>query len=259
MGEDECAVLLMFAYLLVYHGSRDRRPGECAYQLARLAADRLPECALASAAALELHPLPLHEQIAEFADRAVAAGCDRVRILPLFLLAGVHACEDIPEEVATATKRCRIPLDMLSYLGSHKDMAALLAEKMAASPQVEAWVLVSHGSRRHRSNEAIAQLSQQVGDRVDRPVVAAFWSGDGDLETRIGEWVDRGHQQIGILPYFLFSGGITEAIAESVRSLGTAFPQVQLTLAEPLGVDEGLVHLVVDFAGDSILDWGFKG
>lgn len=236
----------MFACLLVYHGSRDRRPGAAVRQLARRVAAQLPECSMVGTAALELHPLPLHQQIAEFGDRAADSGCDRLKILPLFLLPGVHAIEDIPAQVAIAQKHCNIPVELLSYLGSHPDLVVFLGEKMSLYSQVRAWILLSHGSRRPGSNEAIVQLVQGVEAYVDRPVVAAFWFTDGDLEAKVGEWVDGGQDCIGILPYFLFAGGITDAIAEWVCTLRLQLPSVQLTLVEPLGVDDGLVQLVVD-------------
>jgi sirohydrochlorin ferrochelatase len=58
--------------------------------------------------------------------------------------------------------------------------------------------------------------------------------------------VATGHKQIGILPYFLFPGGITDAIAQRVDSLQTEFPKVRLSMGEPIGVSSKLANLIVD-------------
>ncbi|HEY9872546.1 MAG TPA: CbiX/SirB N-terminal domain-containing protein, partial [Candidatus Obscuribacterales bacterium] len=119
------------AYLLVSHGSRDPRPQVAVEQLAELLKVRLEGVSgvltppkprylamsllvetpnsvihkpLVGTATLELAPLPLHEQIRQFADRAKSFGCKHLVVLPLFLLPGVHVMEDIPAEVALAQK-----------------------------------------------------------------------------------------------------------------------------------------------------------
>jgi sirohydrochlorin cobaltochelatase len=57
---------------------------------------------LVGTACLEVGAVPLHQQIVAFSRRARAAGAQRVRLVPLFLLAGVHVMEDIPAEVEQA-------------------------------------------------------------------------------------------------------------------------------------------------------------
>jgi len=56
----------------------------------------------------------------------------------------------------------------------------------------------------------------------------------------------QGYREIAILPYFLFSGGITDAIAQAVEALKLQFPGVSLYLAEPLGVSGELADLIGD-------------
>ena len=68
----------------------------------------------------------------------------------------------------------------------------------------------------------------------------------GMLNSTVAELVQIGHRRIGVLPYFLFAGGITDAIAELVMRLSWQFPDVKLTLAEPLGANPTLASLVLD-------------
>src|SRR5512146_3174245 len=105
------------AYLLVAHGSRDPRPqialealGQRVQKALTQATPTLvavpssmaaqPNAHLVQTACLELQPQPLHQQIQEFAEQAIAAHIPTLEIMPLFLLPGVHVMDDIPGEVA---------------------------------------------------------------------------------------------------------------------------------------------------------------
>lgn len=258
------------AFLLVSHGSRDPRPELAMQQLVRYIAqmrsqpqlaavhpynDVFPQQPLVDQAALELNPLPLHQQIIEFGDRAIAYGCDRVQIVPLFLLAGTHVIVDIPEQVAIAqqTLKNKLALDLQPHLGTHPGLVPLLRTALATtdmtakredasrpSADVDAWILLSHGSRRAKAKETVQAIAAQLG------IVDAYWAIPPSLESRVKTLVDAGYQQIGILPYFLFAGGITDAIAQAVAQLQTQFPRINLHLAEPIGASPKLADLICD-------------
>lgn len=263
------------AYLLVSHGSRDPRPQVAMAHLAglvsqpkarveatgwvqtlgdnrrntlnhrsqssansRLAAPPVSE-PLVGTACLELSPKPLHEQIKEFGG-SVASGCKCIQVVPLFLLPGVHVMEDIPAEVAIAQEALsqELKIDLRPYLGTHPGLSRLLATQVAAT--TDAWILLAHGSRRAGSKEPVEAMARQVG------AVSAYWAVPPSLESRVKELVDAGHRQIGIIPYFLFAGGITDAIAQSVEQLKVQFPDALLELAEPLGASAELADLIWD-------------
>jgi sirohydrochlorin cobaltochelatase len=230
------------AYLLVSHGSRDPRPEVAMHQLARLVAEKLhiPE-KLVGIGYLELAPEPLHEQIKHFAQTAIAFGCHRLKIVPLFLLPGVHVMTDIPGEVAQAkqTLSQNILIELQPYLGIHPGLQTFL-QKQIATIKAEAWILLSHGSRRPGSQQPVETMAANIG------AVAAYWSVAPSLESRVKELIAADYREIAILPYFLFSGGITDAIAQAVNELKLQFPGVSLYLAAPLGVSGELADLIGD-------------
>ena len=249
------------AYLLVSHGSRDPRPQAAMEQLSSLlilALQRVRQTVVAGkterslaletqlpitvgTAYLELNPMPLHEQIIEFADRAIIQGYKRIEIVPLFLLAGVHVKEDIPAEVAIAQKTLgqAIKLDIRPYLGTHPGLIRLLANKQA-NTKADGWIMLAHGSRRAGAKEPVQAIAQQLG------ALFAYWAFAPGLESQVQKLVHAGCQEIGIIPYFLFAGGITDAIAQKVDQLQEKFPSVRLHLAQPLGVSQELVDLILD-------------
>lgn len=241
------------AYLLVSHGSRDPRPEVAMQQLARLVCDKLPKNYnalnsehLVGIAALEMSPQPLHEQIQQFAksafgNRKPSQNQNRLKIVPLFLLPGVHVMTDIPAEVALAQQAIDedIMIELQPYLGSHPNLEKLLVEQITTI-KAEAWIFLAHGSRRPGSKETVEAMAASLS------AVAAYWATPPSLESRVTELVTAGYKEIAILPYFLFAGGITDAIAASIEELKLQFPAVNFQLAQPLGASAELAELIWD-------------
>jgi len=197
---------------------------------------------------LECFPLTLHEQVVQFIQQSQAifrfSGKVLLLIIPVFLLAGVHVTEDIPTEVAIAQQILGTvaELRVTAHLGSQAGLRRIMNEQMSSLP-METWVLLAHGSRRPGINEAIAELAGDLG------AVAAFWSIPTSLETQIQALATLGLRRIGIFPYFLFSGGITDAIAQTVTQLAEQFPHLSLTLTQPFDFAlPQLADLLMDLA-----------
>ncbi|XHL99189.1 MAG: sirohydrochlorin chelatase [Microcoleus anatoxicus] len=248
-------------YLLVSHGSRDPRPQVALENLAQLLSQKLPMFSNSGAsgvpavgtATLELGA-PLHEQICLFAEHTLSLGLTEVQILPIFLLPGVHVAEDIPAqvEIARQTLSSKLKIELQPHLGTQEagltklvktqmqEMAFLPNSREAKLSRRESpkWILLSHGSRRPGGNSTVEEIASKVGG------VTAYWSVKPSLEERIDSLVRDGQQQIGIVPYFLFNGGITDAIAQKVEQLKQQFPTAELHLANPLGVSVELADLV---------------
>ncbi len=209
---------------------------------------------LVGVACLELGEQPLHQQIGQFGDRVVrlrrqgvlTLASNDLQVVPLFLLPGVHVMEDIPAEVQQAQQLLGSDLNIqtCAYLGSHPQLVQLLAAQMTAV-QMDAWVLLAHGSRRLAAHNPVEAIAEQLN------AVPAYWSVPPDLKSQVMDLVQSGCEQIGILPYFLFAGGLTEAIATQVAELQQKFPHVNFYLADPVGPSAALANLVLDLALNS--------
>ncbi len=227
------------AYLLVSHGSRDPRPQIAVRQLA----EQLRTClsAVIGTAQLELADAPLHVQISDFASQCAGSGIEKVVILPLFLIPGVHVMDDIPVEVTLANACGQIQSIVAPFLGSHLDFVNLFA--WHGSGSTDRAIILAHGSRRSGGNQIVEDLAAKWN------VQAAYWSVTPSLTDRVTELVATGASKIEILPYFLFAGGITDAIASAVAQLRSQFPQVELTLGEPIGNSPELVTAICNLLG----------
>jgi sirohydrochlorin cobaltochelatase len=193
-------------------------------------------------ACLELSPLSLSEQIYNFALRLRATGIEELKLLHMFLMPGVHVLEDIPKEVEAARELLKgddLKLTLCPHLGSHQKITDVLASRLASVP-AEASLLVAHGSRKPKGNQAIRRLAQHLGTQV------AYWATPPDIETQVIELMQQGCQKLTILPYFLFAGGITDAIIHRTEELAERFPQVNFRLLPTLGATDEVADLAVE-------------
>jgi sirohydrochlorin cobaltochelatase len=201
---------------------------------------------LVATAQLELADKPLHVQIEDFVSKCDRIGIERVVILPLFLIPGVHVMEDIPAEVAIARDRAKllhsqVTLRVASFLGSDREFANLFAQHRSCLPSQS--IILAHGSWRSGGNTIVEKLASNLD------LKAAYWSVAPSLTDRVAELIAAGATEIGILPYFLFAGGITDAIAHSIDCLRQQHPQVKLKLGQPIGNSPELVTTIGTILG----------
>ena len=193
-------------------------------------------------ACLELAPMPLSEQIYEFGTRVAAAGVKVLKLMPVFLMAGVHVKEDIPEEIEAAKALLSgvdLQLTLCPHLGSHEKMGDMLAGRLAAVPN-EGALLVAHGSRRPRGNKMVKGLADQLD------ITVAYWAIPPDIETQVIDLMQQGVQRLTILPYFLFPGGITDAITHRTEELAERFPKVNFRMLPTLGATDEIADLAIE-------------
>ncbi|BAZ88498.1 sirohydrochlorin chelatase [Dolichospermum compactum] len=231
------------AYLLVSHGSRDPRPDMAMQQLAGMLREILPPGEnFVEVATLEANIQPLHLQIQDFAHRVQAFGCKRVQIIPLFLLPGFHVMTDIPAEITLAEQVINkgMIIELRPYIGSYPGLEKFFA-KMMMTVKADVAIILAHGSRRADSHTSVESIAASVG------AVTAYWSVPPSLKVRVQELIAAGYGRIAIFPYFLFTGGITDAIAQAVETLKLQFPSVSFQLAQPLGTSREFADLIENF------------
>lgn len=192
-------------------------------------------------ATLELAPRPLHEQILNFVVDLQARGYDRLQVVPVFLLAGTHVSEDIPQQVLLAQQLLSgdFELVLCPYLGSHPHWQTWLQSQIQTLP-MDRWILFSHGSRRASAQEPLQQLAQALA------VDLAFWSISPSLVEQVETLIELGNTRIGILPYILFPGGILDALQITSQQILHQFPHLSLTVLPALDASPELASLIVD-------------
>ena len=206
----------------------------------RLPQDRF----IVGAAVLEFGFLPLHKQICEFGRRLSSAGIDRLHLIPLFLLRGKHVMQDIPTEVEQARKQLSgtIELELGEHIGGSQSMLNLIANRFLNSP-TSGRLLIAHGSRRARGNRVVDNLAKSLGTSV------AYWTNESEIENQTIQLMQQGCSTLTIFPYFLFAGGITDAVAHLTEELAERFPRTNFRLLPPLGATCDVANLVINTLG----------
>ena len=259
------------AYLLVFHGSRDSRTLAAAAQLKQLLLTKyrfkniltqqnyletnlldyedkvsdtvslLETTHLVDTAALELGSKSLSESLVDFARKAHSRGIKQINVIPLFLAPGIHVKQDIPTEINSALKQLdrAISIELSPFLGQYSGMVSLLSGKFSQLSG-KARILIAHGSRL----SGVANYYQDLAIKLDADL--AYWSAAPKIASRVEAQINSGKKKIAILPYFLFPGRITSAIAVEVAQLQAQYPQVELNLGEPLGATEALAQLIAE-------------
>jgi sirohydrochlorin cobaltochelatase len=263
----EISLTLSSAYFLIFHGSRDPRTYSLASYLGELLTIKFkskniliqqnclntnlavfepitlnsPKLPLVKVAALEFAELSLNESLVAFAQEAVQKGFRKIKVLPLFLAPGIHVQQDIPTEIALAIKKInnQVLIELSPYLGKYSGIIPLLAQQFSTL-STAGRVVIAHGSRSPQVAHYYQNLARQL------KALIAYWSVAPSLTQQVEAQIAVGQKQIGILPYFLFPGKITEAIAQEVSVLQKQYPQVELILGQPLGATESLAELIVE-------------
>ena len=188
---------------------------------------------------LEFGDRPLSEQIRAFAEGACRDGIHRIFLMPLFLMMGNHVKQDLPEAVDQARSQLspKVNLVLCPPLGTHPHLETLVLERMAEQ-DCDQWILMAHGTRRPGGNAPIAALADRVG------ALPTYWSTEPSLETQLQTIPETA--QVGIVPYFLFTGSITDAISDKTHELQSQFPQLRLHMMSPLNPSPLLAQLLLD-------------
>ena len=75
-----------------------------------------------------------------------------------------------------------------------------------------------------------------------------YWSTNPKFSQQIVGQIRSGIKKIALMPYFLFPGRITSAIAQEIAHLQQEYPQVELCLGQPLGATPALAELIAQGA-----------
>jgi sirohydrochlorin cobaltochelatase len=263
-----------YAYLLVFHGSRDCRTHAAVLNLKNLLIAKakykskniltqenylgknsfgfesklssestvvsdLDWIPLIEVAALELGDQSLSQSLIDFAQKANRQGFKQIKVIPLFLAPGVHVQSDIPAEITLASKQLdnQVTIELSPYVGKYSGIISLLANRFDEL-SAKTRILIAHGSRLLTAGEYYQNLSNQLNAEL------AYWSTIPKFTQQIKAQIALGSEKIAILPYFLFPGKITEAIATEINELRQEYPHVEFILGEPLGATPAIAELI---------------
>jgi sirohydrochlorin cobaltochelatase len=270
-------------FLLVTHGSSDRRHGIAAQLLCQRLKDWFVfhnfHNLVVENVVLEGDELSLADQVMAKLNGARSVGISRSIFVPLFLLPGMHVMEDIPVQIAAVKAQLAIGVDsseeaaypslsVMPFLGDWPPLKLALLDHLIAEPdgsdlddltddstvdvmlgRITNRVLLAHGSRLPGAMDSLEAIAETLG------LTTAYWLVEPKLEQRLDALIAGGSNVIEIFPYFLFEGGISDAIDRIIQGVSQRYPQVEFVMNDVLAIRSDFVDMLgqelVQFVGDA--------
>ena len=237
------------AYLLVVHGSRSFYYAQQLRQLANQIQSSLHSQNRSIpfiTAYLELAEKPLHEEIIGFAREYALKGYQSIKVLPLFLLSGAHVLEDIPEQLSLARANSPLPIELVDCLGKFPDLVNVLRTQFlsasnASNNNNNERILLAHGTRLKQGQQELGELADQLDAKV------AYWSIEPNVIDVIKQIaVVSPQSSITVLPYFLFTGKITDTIVSQINELPESITS-KINILPTLAKNELFANLITQY------------
>lgn len=116
-------------------------------------------------------------------------------------------------------------------------------------------LLVGHGSPRPEVKSAFCALADMVRAAGGNGLVeVAFLScGEPTIAGGIDRCVEQGARRIVLCPYFLFAGShVRDDLPAAMAAAGQRYPELELLLAEPLGVHAKLAEVACERVAEAL-------
>jgi len=202
--------------------------------------------------------------------RCVEKGAKRITVVPIMLLFAGHAKVHIPLALREAARQ--YPDVTFRYgrpVGVDQSVVSILERRVrsiAALPEDRsesdtAVLVVGRGSSDADANSDLFKISRLLWERLPVRWVETAFVGvtDPGWEEGVERCVRLGAQNIIILPYLLFTGVLIKRMDSRLSDLRDRFAGVQLSMTDYLGLDDGLVGVMVnrllEAADGRGLDW----
>lgn len=234
--------------LLVGHGSRSPESTEEMGALARQVADALPDVDV-RLGYLEMSDPPAGVVL----DELVAAGCRRIVVLPLMLLAAGHGKSDVPAVVLEARARHpQVELLFASPLGVARDLVAILGDAVDKSGgRGLPLLVVARGSSDPDANAEAHRAARLLAEWTGASALQVAFT--GVTWPLVPEGLDTmarlGHDRMALAFWFLCNGKLVERARQDVAGfVAAADPAAAREVVDAgyLGPDPRVVPLVAE-------------
>lgn len=191
---------------------------------------------------------------------AIAAGAERVVMLPALLLAATHAKNDMPGELAVLKRdfpgvefRFGAPMDLHPLMLRLAQQRIIEAE--ASSPRTvkrseSCLVVVGRGTTDPDANSEVSKLARMLEEGLG--FGASFVCYSGTAEPSLADGLRRaarlGCERMVVFPYFLFDGVLVKRIYTAADELQARYSDLEVLKAGYLGVHEDVAAVFLERA-----------
>lgn len=110
-------------------------------------------------------------------------------------------------------------------------------------------LVLAHGSREEATEKTLERVIENLKEMVkDTIIETAFLQfSKVNLEAGLNKLVNRGVEDITVIPYFLFSGiHIQEDIPGEINEYKKSHPKISIAMGKTLGEDRRLSEILAD-------------
>lgn len=240
------------AVILIGHGSLRSQAG---IDMLRVAGDL---AALGIAPSVEAAFLNYgRPTLAEVVATCAARGVTHIAIQPYFLISGKYVLDDLAAQIAAvALRHPHLTFSLAGALDLHPALIDLAARRVQAAALTQAGdnhrrglLLMAHGTPVASANAPLYPLLLDVcvATHCAQGLVGYLDCNQPDILTAAIQLVTGGATEIIALPYFLHRGRhVRDDLPVLIAQAQAAHPQTAFILADHLGYDPGLAHVVMD-------------
>lgn len=237
------------ALLLVGHGTRSAAGVGEYFALAERVRAAAPDVPVGTGF-IELSPPPISVAVGDL----VAAGAQRIVVVPLVLFGAGHSKTDVPASVQIAREEHPgVSFVYAAPLGVHQQLLDIVDERLQATVPIAergetAVLLVGRGSSDPDGNADLHKVARLLWEGREYPLVETAYV--GITAPRVPEGLERcrrlGARRVAVVPYFLFTGILEERIRRQAADFAADHRDVDVTVTRYLGPDDRVAGLVLD-------------
>ena len=194
----------------------------------------------------------------------IAAGAQRLAIVPGLLLAATHAKNDMPSKMLALQKEfSRVQLHYGAALHLHPLILKLFREKIIKAESRSAnlvkrsdtcLVVVGRGTTDPDANSDVSKLARMLEEGLEFGASFVCYSGTAKPLVADGLKIAArlGFERIIVAPFFLFTGILVKRIFAAADALALSRPDIQVLKCDYLGIHEHIADAFLERAAETI-------
>lgn len=240
------------AVLFVGHGSRLEAGNEEVRQFIASMRPLVDRAYMVESCFLEFAEPTIEDGIHTCIER----GANEIHVIPMMLLSAGHSKLHIPAEIEEAKEQ--FPDIRFTYgqtIGIHDEIFEILKTRLldmefdveAHHPET-AILLIGRGCSDDDALADFHKIANQLEQQLDVIAVEQAFMGVAQptVEQGIHHCLQRGAQQIIMLPYFLFTGVLMERMGRMAAKFAEHHPTIQIQLAQYFGYHPKLQTILLE-------------
>ena len=188
--------------------------------------------------------------IIDSVESCIHQGATAITVVPVLLLPGIHANEDIPRELKCVKETH--PDVVIHYgepIGVNGLMTDMIVNRLKAEgyqgSSSEAVLLVGHGSRDPLAAVEFEKLADYLEDRTSAAVDTGYITTAPFYHKKIENLLATTNK-VYLVPYLLFAGGFAVKIGERAAEIAKEYPGQEIIMCKHIGFDSMLHDMLLE-------------